>query len=367
MDSALNPPDDDLLNENEGNDRFYVLLKVIGRIELYAFAIGVLFYFISASVSWRFDAQTARKYAATVKSVLHAYPASIASEQQKQLQSQMDRTLDSLKLPRAYCSNFLAAPTGGSFNWTVVPPTVADDQISPLEGVSSWKRSDVDAEVKKQLGTSTKGLDIYQFVIRGAFASSSQLILIIALLVLLSLIFITQGAYYYHTVIRQKIIQKQQDSLRAKVQDGKEASPVWELAQLTLNKYYSRNLSQNNWIFYVSVAVMSAGFGLVLYGIALAYGDPNNHLATIVSAGSGVIVQFIGATFLVIYNSTITQAIQYTSSLQKVSTVGTSIKILDSIKEDETDEMKGDKEYVRLMIDAKIAIAKLLIEQSKRK
>ena len=182
---------------------------------------------------------------------------------------------------------------------------------------------------------------------------------------MISLIFITQGVYYYHSIVKQRQQQLLQDELRKKASEGSQASPVWDLAQITLNKYYNRNLSQNNWIFYVSVSVMIAGFCLVVYGIGAAYKGANNMLVTLVSAGSGVIVQFIGATFLVIYNSTITQAVQYTAALQKVSTVGTSIKILEGIKDAETAEMKNDPNFITMMNQARIDIAKLLIEQSK--
>jgi hypothetical protein len=282
------------------------------------------------------------------------------------LQTKIQKEVDSTRYPAFFISNFVKKDTANSLFFDVIPPTLISDKLAPLDGVSSWSRDRVESLVKNKLSKGTRGLNIYPFIVQGAFASHFQIGIILFLLAVVSLIFITQGIYYYHTIIKQRELQAKQDALQRQVKEGKEASPVWELAQLTLTKYYTRNLSQNNWIFYVSVSVMIAGFALVLYGIALAYDNPKNILVTTISAGSGVIVQFIGATFLVIYKSTISQSIEYTASLQKVSTVGTSIKILDSIKEDETEDMRKDKEYIKLMMDAKIAIAKLLIEQSNK-
>ncbi|MDB5138498.1 MAG: hypothetical protein JWR12_414 [Mucilaginibacter sp.] len=351
----------------QSNEDFHVLLKVLSRIELYILGIGVLFYFISASISWKFDVEKAQKMSSVILAELNPYAGHELNDVQlKDLERKIQQSLSVNKLTSISIGNFISQDTINKSLYDISAPTVTPDEISALEGISSWSRAKIDSLVKKQLDESTTGLDIYQFIVQGAFSSDPQIHLILFLLTLLGLIFITQGIYYYHTIIKQKAIQKEQDTLRKKVQDGKEASPVWELAQLTLNKYYNRNLSQNNWIFYVSVIVMSAGFGLVLYGITLAYKGTNNTFVTIVSTSSGVIVQFIGATFLVIYNSTISQAIQYTASLQRVSAVGTSMKILDSIKNDETEEMKANAKYVNLMIAAKIEIAKLLIDQSKK-
>jgi len=112
------------------------------------------------------------------------------------------------------------------------------------------------------------------------------------------------------------------------------------------------------------VVVMVAGFGMVLLGISLYFKDPSKNIyITAISSISGTIVQFIGATFLVIYNTTIKQAIQYTNSLQQVSTIGTSIKILDNIHNEESDpRYHNNQEKIML---ARIDIAKMLINSSK--
>ena len=137
--------------------------------------------------------------------------------------------------------------------------------------------------------------------------------------------------------------------------------PSWDMAQITLEQYYKRNLSQINMIFIVSIGVMLVGFLLISYGITRSYqssGDKHS-LITIVSTSSGILTEFIGATFIFIYNSTIKQAINYSKSLEKINSVGMSITILDSIKSDPSDTSNSVK-----LNEAKIEIAKILIQQA---
>lgn len=70
----------------------------------------------------------------------------------------------------------------------------------------------------------------------------------------------------------------------------------------------------------------------------------------------GIITEFIGATFLFIYKSTVEQAIRYTSSLERINSVGMSMQILDTIKQ--------SKETLVELTQAKISISKLLLMQA---
>lgn len=156
------------------------------------------------------------------------------------------------------------------------------------------------------------------------------------------------------------------------IKTSKDINLSWVSAQNMLDAYHQRNLEQNNWTFRLSVVVMSIGFGIIFYGIheaillntaakAIKGVNDGSTLIAIVSTASGVIINLIGGTFLSIYNSTLKQAIDYTNSLQKTSTVGTSLAILKSI-EDSNDG--SNKDTIALLNDAKIAIAKQLISTS---
>jgi hypothetical protein len=63
--------------------------------------------------------------------------------------------------------------------------------------------------------------------------------------------------------------------------------------------------------------------------------SPGRFGASIVAAASGIVVQFIGATFLLIYKSTMEQARDYVTVLERINAVGMSIQILESIEGEE--------------------------------
>ncbi len=94
--------------------------------------------------------------------------------------------------------------------------------------------------------------------------------------------------------------------------------PIWDLANYTLQKYYNKNLSQVNSIYKLSVAVMVLGFALIVsILVATVYFKIDMKLDSI-GIIAGIITEFIGATFLFIYKSTIKQALQHSNSLEEI-------------------------------------------------
>jgi hypothetical protein len=53
-----------------------------------------------------------------------------------------------------------------------------------------------------------------------------------------------------------------------------------------------------------------------------------------IAAGAGVITQFLGATFLVLYRSTMKQANDFILVLDRINNVGMAMQILDQIPDD---------------------------------
>lgn len=135
--------------------------------------------------------------------------------------------------------------------------------------------------------------------------------------------------------------------------------PTWEMGRATLEEYFDRNLQQINLIFILSISVMFIGFGLILYGIFIAFSiderKTTGDTITLVSAAAGIVTEFIGATFLFMYRSTIKQAVEYTQALERINSVGMAMQILDTISGRETEEAKGQ------LVEAKISISKLLL------
>jgi hypothetical protein len=108
------------------------------------------------------------------------------------------------------------------------------------------------------------------------------------------------------------------------------AAPAWELAQATLDKYFQRNLNQVKWIFVVAIFVMLSGFAVILYGVALA-GNSNDSEPSRIAALAGIITEFIGATFIWVYKSTMQQATGFMKILDRINTVGMAVQIVDSM------------------------------------
>lgn len=147
-------------------------------------------------------------------------------------------------------------------------------------------------------------------------------------------------------------------------EEPSKAKPVWDMAQITLESYFNRNLSQIRWIFWLSVTVMSLGFILILYGVALGYQNPNeNWIVAAIGGVAGVITEFIGATFLFIYKSSIQQADKYAEILERMNFVGMAMQMLDSIAEQDKDAKSSESNSAESLQKAKIEMAKALLEK----
>ena len=195
---------------------------------------------------------------------------------------------------------------------------------------------------------------------------------------------------------RMRSLRDRTEEKLAHVRSQADADPTkarfaWDLARVKLEAYFDRNLIQVNLVFWVAVLVMSVGFGFVLGGVVLAYTQPRTQQsfygstfesgsrqgyasanpgnqptpapkpsapadqaglpqvtsqttsekstgpnitpASLVAAISGIITQFIGATFMVIYRSTMAQANGFMTVLERINAVGMAVQILDSMPE----------------------------------
>jgi hypothetical protein len=77
---------------------------------------------------------------------------------------------------------------------------------------------------------------------------------------------------------------------------------------------------------------MVFGMALISIGIWQAINSPETIDPSIIAAVSGIVVEFIGGTFLLLYRSTMEQAKNYVVVLERINAVGMSINILESIE-----------------------------------
>lgn len=174
---------------------------------------------------------------------------------------------------------------------------------------------------------------------------SAPLVLAVSLLALLIL------------VIKENDIQNQQikqkmEAAEERMRDNPD-KPVyaWELARTKLENFLDRNLDQSRSIFRLTISVMLCGFALVTFGIVKAYSDPNNFPVSIVSATSGIIISFIGGSFLLIFRSILAQSANYVAILERINAVGMAVQIVSTIPD--SDE--------KTKIDTTASVAKALL------
>ena len=130
--------------------------------------------------------------------------------------------------------------------------------------------------------------------------------------------------------------QRIEEAERRVQENPKETQAAWELARVKLESYLDRNLKQVRSIFWLTVFIMLVGFSLISFGIYNIYQDPKSLNASVLSTITGVLINFIGATFLILYKSTMAQAKDYVTVLERINAVGMSVQILDKIENDES-------------------------------
>ena len=159
----------------------------------------------------------------------------------------------------------------------------------------------------------------------------------------------------------REVIQAIQDRIKdaqTKLDTNPESiRPAWDIAQNTLEDYMRQNIKQLDRIYSISLSSMRMGFALIFLSVVMSVFVPTNLSPALIGAVAGIITEFIAATFMVMYRSTVDQATIYLKTLEKINTVGMSMQVLDTVsKQVDNHEHRQDK-----LIDAKIAIAKTLL------
>jgi hypothetical protein len=113
--------------------------------------------------------------------------------------------------------------------------------------------------------------------------------------------------------------------------DATDTRALWEFSRQTLRAYMDRNMRQLRLVFTVSVVVMVAGFGLLAFGSYLAFTEGADVGA--VSAVSGVLVEYMGASLLRLYFSSVTQAERYVRVLERINAVQMALGVIARMSE----------------------------------
>jgi hypothetical protein len=130
---------------------------------------------------------------------------------------------------------------------------------------------------------------------------------------------------------REQKIEKVEQQLR---EHPEKPQLAWDLARVKLESYLDRNLSQVRSIYWLTLLVMLCGFGFISYGLFQASQNPEKFPVSIVAAASGVLISFIGGSFLLIYRSILAQSKEYVTVLERINAVGMAVQVIATIPEE---------------------------------
>lgn len=107
-----------------------------------------------------------------------------------------------------------------------------------------------------------------------------------------------------------------------------------------LDAYYSQTHSQANKSFSLSLLAAVIGFIVIISGVVLMYFDKTS--PGYVTAGAGVLSEFIAAVFFYLYNKTILKMGEYHHKLVITQNVSLALKISDDLPDAEKVEIKKE-------------------------
>lgn len=146
------------------------------------------------------------------------------------------------------------------------------------------------------------------------------------------------GVIAYQSLIDQQVREQKIETVEERLREHPEKPQLaWDLARTKLENYLDRNLSQVRSIYWLTLLVMLYGFGFVMYGLFQASQSPEKLPVSIVASASGVLISFIGGSFLLIYRSILEQSKEYVTVLERINAVGMAVQVIASIPETSVD------------------------------
>ncbi|HEY0892722.1 MAG TPA: hypothetical protein VGE32_06650 [Cellvibrio sp.] len=143
---------------------------------------------------------------------------------------------------------------------------------------------------------------------------------------------LTIGVVAYQHVIEEEARERKIENVEQRLREHPERPQLaWDVARTKLESYLDRNLSQVRSIYWLTLLVMVCGFGLVMYGLYQVSKNPAQLPVSIVASASGILISFIGGSFLIIYRSILSQSKEYVTVLERINAVGMAVQVIASI------------------------------------
>ena len=149
------------------------------------------------------------------------------------------------------------------------------------------------------------------------------------------------------------------DAQKEQLQTTLEKDFFTKLVQINfryLDEYYNQTKSQADKTFHLTAAVATISVGIVISGVVLMFLGKVE--AAMVTAGAGVLSEFIAAVFFYFYNRTISKMGQYHQKLVITQNIGLAMKIAEGLPD--ADRVAAQKELIqRLTVDVNRYLSEL--------
>lgn len=210
-----------------------------------------------------------------------------------------------------------------------------DPYISFLESlVKAWKRDDKRVRVALLIAVAFTVLAISAVLFAQTGLVEKKIAETIAGVISVFAGLLAVGVSAYQGLIEKEVREQKIETVEQRLREHPEKPQLaWDLARVKLENYLDRNLSQVRSIYWLTLIVMLCGFGFVSYGLFQASQNPDKLPVSIVAAASGVLISFIGGSFLLIYRSILAQSKEYVTVLERINAVGMAVQVIATIPE----------------------------------
>lgn len=219
---------------------------------------------------------------------------------------------------------------------------IFDPYTSFLESlVKAWKRDDKSLRTALLLAVAGTAIAItIALLAQSGFVDKKITETVAGVIVALSGL-VAVGVAVSQGLAEQEAREQKIETVEQRLREHPEKPQLaWDLARVKLESYLDRNLSQVRSIYLLTLIVMLFGFGFVSYGLFQASQNPEKLPVSIVAAASGVLISFIGGSFLLIYRSILAQSKEYVTVLERINAVGMAVQVIATIP-DASAELKS--------------------------
>ncbi|MBU4260570.1 MAG: hypothetical protein KKC76_01640 [Proteobacteria bacterium] len=210
-----------------------------------------------------------------------------------------------------------------------------DPYISFIESlVKAWKRDDKRVRAALLLAVTATTFAILIVLFGQSGLVNEQVTKTLAGVIGALAGLVAMGVSAYQGLAEQEAREQKIETVEQRLREHPEKPQLaWDLARVKLESYLDRNLSQVRSIYWLTLIVMLCGFGFVSYGLFQASQNPEKLPVSIVAAASGVLISFIGGSFLLIYRSILAQSKEYVTVLERINAVGMAVQVISTIPE----------------------------------